>query len=98
MLWMVNDQEIYTSDAAADRKSAQVVAKLPAGPDGKRFADEAVDHQVPPPEVLRAGSGSVFNDRQQVGSEQLTSASPSLQTLSDSASGQLLRPDGRKQP
>lgn len=56
MLWLVNEQEIYTSYAAADRKSAEVVAKLPAGLDGKHFADEAVDHQVSAPAALRPGS------------------------------------------
>ncbi len=56
MLWLVNSQEVYTSIASAARQSAAVVAELPAGLDGKRFADEAKDHGVDAPAGMRAGS------------------------------------------
>lgn len=56
LLWLVNDQEVYTGYADAARQSAAAVAKLPAGLDGKRFADEAVDHQAVAPDGLRAGT------------------------------------------
>lgn len=55
-LWLVNDSDVFNSYARAARKSAELVAQLPANLDGKVFAEETVDRQVEAPVTLHPGT------------------------------------------
>ncbi len=54
-IWLADKTEMFGSYAKAAQESARALAKLPAGLEGKRFADEAVDYQVAAPAGLRSG-------------------------------------------